>query len=231
MALNKNQTRLILIFAGLFVLPTLFWYVLTTGKNQFRTLPIIGPWQLATTSTNGIPDTIYHTIPEFSFTDWTGKTVTNRTLDSSIYVADFFFTTCKTICPKMSEGMYSLAYRYKDDSIVKFISYTVDPETDSVEVLKAYANKYQARPGKWFLVTGDKKELYELARTGYLLPVAPGDGGADDFIHSEMLVLVDNKKHIRGYFDGTDKYEVDSLKDAIKLLKYEWIREQAGLKP
>lgn len=227
---TNSKVRFIIIFAGLFILPVAFWYFLTTGKNNFRTLPIIGPWELASTKTNGVPDTIYHKIPSFSFTDWTGQTVTEKNLDSSIYVADFFFTTCKTICPKMSEGIYDLQLEYKKDSSVKFISHTVDPETDSVEVLKTYAHKYQARPGKWYMVTGDKKDIYDLARTGYLLPVAEGDGGTDDFIHSENLVLIDHKKQIRGFFDGTDKWEVDSLKDAIKLLQYEWKREKAGLK-
>lgn len=222
---QSSITKLRLIATALIILlgPALFWYVITRGRNHYKTLEIYGPGDFKLI--NGKGDTIYHTVGNFSLTDQQGKTVTEQNFKNKIYVADFFFTTCKTICPKMSEGLQDVAYQFKDDTLIRLISHTVNPENDSVPVLAAYSLHYHARPGKWYFVTGEKKQIYKLAREDYYLPVAPGNGGPDDFIHSEKLILVDPAKRIRGIYDGTDAWEIARLKDEIKVLEYEFLNE------
>jgi protein SCO1/2 len=165
-------------------------------------------------------DTIYHTIPNFSFLNQNGTTITQEKYKGKIYVADFFFTSCQTICPKMTKQLSRLQTMFKPEREIKYniLSHTVNPTEDSVAVLRHYADSFQVIDSIWDMVTGDKAMLYEIARKGYLLPVDEGNGGEDDFIHSEKLVLVDWAGRIRGFFDGTDSMEVKKLADAIVLL-------------
>lgn len=170
----------------------------------------------------GTKDTVYHTIPDFKFYSQNGEIITPETFKDKIYVADFFFTTCKGICKKMSSNLSKVQGIYKNNDEVKIISYSVNSVADSIPVLKSYAAQYGAIDGKWYLVTGDKKEIYELARIGYKLPVGEGDGGADDFIHSERFVLVDKDKIVRGFYDGTDSVQINYLIEDIRLLLREY---------
>jgi protein SCO1/2 len=188
--------------------------------KPIRYLPIYGEKEYE--SKNGKTDTIYHTIPNFSFTNQNGKTVTQKELNNSVYVADFFFTTCHSICPIMSTQIQRVAEKFKGNSEVKFLSHTVDPETDTVEQLNRYAIEHKANVNQWMFVTGDKKELYDIARTGYLLDASIGDGGPDDFIHTQNFALVDKDNRIRGYYDGTNTKEVDQLITDIDLLLAEY---------
>jgi protein SCO1 len=188
--------------------------------KPIRYLPIYGEKEYE--SKNGKTDTTYHTIPNFSFTNQNGKTVTQKELNNSVYVADFFFTTCHSICPIMSTQIQRVAEKFKGNSEVKFLSHTVDPETDTVEQLNRYAIEYKANVNQWMFVTGDKKELYDIARTGYLLDASIGDGGPDDFIHTQNFALVDKDNRIRGYYDGTNTKEVDQLITDIDLLLAEY---------
>ena len=138
---------------------------------------------------------------------------------NKIYVADFFFTTCQTICPIMTDHMYEIQKQTISDPEVLLLSHTVTPEIDSVEQLKRYAKNKLVNASKWNLVTGDKKQIYDLARTSYLAVKTNGDGGPYDMIHTENFVLIDKKKQIRGFYDGTDPKAIETLLDDIKVLK------------
>jgi protein SCO1/2 len=182
-------------------------------------LPFYGPRE---TGPNGEGDTIYHTVPPFSFVNQEGKIVNDKDYAGKIYVADFFFVKCKGICPKMTVQMKRVHEQFKNDSMVMILSHTVDPENDSVAALAGYADTLNADTKKWNFVTGGKKELYDMARYGYYLTVMDGDGGPDDFIHSETFVLIDPDKHIRGIYEGTSPSEVNRLIHDIGLLKQEF---------
>lgn len=162
----------------------------------------------------------YHRIEDFTLINQEGDTVTQNTFKDHIYVADFFFTTCATICPIMTEHMGQIQYRLKDDPSVLLISHTVTPETDTVSQLKQYALKKGVIPGKWHLVTGDKKEIYDLARKSYLVakdqPYSPYD-----LVHTENFVLIDPKRRIRGFYDGTDPQAIETLLSDIAILQKE----------
>ncbi len=160
-------------------------------------------------------------IGDYSFTSQTGKTVTPKDFEGKIYVADYFFTTCHSICPVMKVSMLSVYDKFKDNPNVKFLSHTVDPETDSVPQLKSYSDTLKIDNNKWFFVTGNKKELYDAARNYYLLAAEPGDGGPDDFIHTQNFALIDKNKRIRGYYDGTKANDIQKLIADINTLLLE----------
>ena len=163
----------------------------------------------------------YHTIADFSLINQNGKTVTQDTYNNKIYIADFFFTTCQTICPIMTDHMVILQNKLKLDPDIMLLSHTVTPEIDSVAQLKKYALNKGVLDSKWNLVTGDKKEIYQLARKSYLAVKSSGDGGEYDMIHTENFILVDQKKRIRGYYDGTLEEDIESLLNDIDILKKE----------
>ena len=148
-----------------------------------------------------------------------GRIITQEFYNDKIYVADFFFTTCPTICPIMTENMSYVQEKIKNDSDVLLLSFSVTPEIDSVEQLKKYALEKNVIDSKWNLVTGNKKDIYNLARTSYLVAKTNGDGGKYDMIHTENFVLVDKEKRIRGFYDGTNSIEMDQLLNDIKILK------------
>lgn len=162
----------------------------------------------------------YHTIADFSLLNQNGKTVTQDDYVDKIYVADFFFTTCQTICPIMTDHMVKIQEELKDDDEILLLSHTVTPEIDSVPQLKKYAVEKGVNDAKWNLVTGDKKEIYDLARKSYL---AAKDVPYEeyDLIHTENFVLVDKKKRIRGFYDGTDPQAIETLLHDIEVLKKE----------
>lgn len=162
----------------------------------------------------------YHQIADFSLVNQLGDTITQKTFDGRIYVADFFFTTCATICPIMTEHMGQIQRKIKNDPDILLLSHTVTPEIDTVAQLKRYADKKGVIAGKWHLVTGDKKEIYDLARKSYLVakdqPYSPYD-----LVHTENFVLIDPQRRIRGFYDGTDPVAIESLLEDIAILKKE----------
>ena len=162
----------------------------------------------------------YHTIADFSLTNQNGKTITQEDYKDKIYVADFFFTTCQTICPIMTDNMVKIQENLKNDNEVLLLSHTVTPEIDSVAQLKKYALEKGVNDSKWNLVTGDKKEIYDLARKSYL---AAKDVPYSDnnLVHTENFILVDKKKRIRGFYDGTDSESIEKLLTDIKILEQE----------
>ena len=163
-----------------------------------------------------------HTIADFELTNQNGQKITNKNYQDKIYVADFFFTRCQTICINMAYNMGELQNLYKKDTDIIFLSHSVTPEIDSVTVLKEYADKKGVIDGKWNITTGAKTHIYELARKSYFAVLDEGNGDENDFIHTEQFVLVDKEKRIRGYYDGTEKEDMEKLKKDIVLLKEEY---------
>ena len=162
----------------------------------------------------------YHTIAPFTMTNQNGQTITEKDYENKVYVADFFFTTCPSICPVMTKNMFSLQEKLKTKyPEVKLLSYSVTPEIDTIEQLKRYAIENKVDDKIWNLVTGDKKEIYTLARKSYLVVQNDGNGGPHDMIHTENFVLIDKENRIRGYYDGTDINEMDRLITEIGMLK------------
>ena len=148
-----------------------------------------------------------HTIADFKFTNQNGKIITQKDYKNKIYVADFFFTTCKSICPKMTNNMGWLQEQLKNNDKVLFLSHSVTPEIDNVEVLKNYAKEKGVIDGKWNLVTGDKKDIYYIARKSYLAVKTGKPEDLYDMVHTENFVLVDSKRRVRGFYDGTNLEE------------------------
>ena len=161
----------------------------------------------------------YHTISDFELLNQNGQLVTQANYEGKIYVADFFFTTCLTICPIMTKNMAALQQEIADDEEVMLLSHTVTPEIDSVAQLKQYALEKGVIDSKWTLVTGDKKQIYDLARKSYLAVKDQEFGGPFDMIHTENFILVDKEKRIRGTYNGTDPAEMQRLLNDITLLK------------
>lgn len=163
----------------------------------------------------------YHSIADFSLVNQNGVTISQKHYENKIYIADFFFTTCPTICPIMTDNMVKLQDILKDQSDVMLLSHSVTPEIDSVSVLKAYAEKKGVNDAKWNLLTGDKKQIYDLARKSYLVAKDEPYGGEYDMIHTENFVLVDTKRRIRGFYDGTNWEEMELLLKDLEILKME----------
>lgn len=206
------QPKKVLLLGLLLIVPVLAFLFLKGFGNNHYDLPYYYP----ETNDEGNAviqhgDTVFRKIPDFQFTAETGKTISQHDLDNSIYVANFFFASCKGICKKMSNEMVRVQEKFRNNPEVKIVSYTVDPERDSVAALQQYAKTYHAEPNQWYFLTGDKQKIYNLAKTGYLLPVQESEDGTIDFVHSEKFILVDKNKQVRGIYDGTDPKEVDRL--------------------
>lgn len=152
-----------------------------------------------------------HTIADFSFTNQNGKTITQKDYAGKIYVADFFFTTCGSICPKMTTNLVDVQKAILNNPKVMLLSHSVTPEIDSVPVLKAYAIKNGVDDRKWNLVTGDKKEIYRMARKSYLAVKLGKPSELYDMVHTENFVLVDAQRRVRGFYDGTNPTEIQRL--------------------
>ena len=160
----------------------------------------------------------YHKISDFKLTNQNGKEITQANYKDKIYVADFFFTTCQDICPVMTKNMYQLQEELKNDNQILLLSHTVIPEVDTVEQLKKYAIENNVDDSKWNLVTGDKKQIYDLARKSYLA-VEDSNFNEYDMIHTENFMLIDKEKQIRGFYDGTNSEDINRLLKDIEILK------------
>ena len=163
-----------------------------------------------------------HRVGSFNLTNQDGYTITESNYEGKIYVTDFFFVTCPTICPKMTKQMNRVYDEFKDNPDISFLSHTVMPEADSVSVLNKYAKDLGVSSDRWNFVTGDKKQIYNLARKTYFAAITEGDGGINDFVHTENFVLVDKEKRLRGFYDGTSKEDVDRLIIEINALLEEY---------
>jgi len=185
------------------------------SEEQKLLLPVFGVKHLSNT------DTIYHTIGKFALTNQFGETVTEQTVKNKIYVADFFFATCQSICPQMSKHLVEVQKAFEKDDSLLILSHTVNPLHDTIEVLNQYALSYKAIKGKWHFLTGNKLTIYDLAKNDYLVNALEDDGTPEGFLHSELFLLIDTKGRIRGMYDGTDLVQVTKLITDIKLLKKE----------
>jgi len=196
-------------------------YLFYNALKPKASLPIYQPTMVDTQLVDSTVQHVkkYHQIADFKLLNQNGQTITEEDYKDKIYIADFFFTTCPSICPIMTEHMVEIQKAIIDDPKVLLLSHSVTPEIDSVPVLKQYALKKGVVDSKWNLVTGDKKQIYELARKSYLVAKDDGDGGPFDMIHTENFVLVDSKKRIRGFYDGTDPKDIEKLLEDLKILK------------
>lgn len=163
----------------------------------------------------------YHTIADFSLINQNGDTISQADYANKIYVADFFFTTCQTICPIMTDHMYQIQQEILNDDEVMLLSHSVTPAIDSVAQLKKYAQLKGVNDNKWNLVTGNKKQIYELARKSYLAVKTDGTGDEYDMIHTENFMLIDKNRQIRGFYDGTLASDIERLLLDIETLKAE----------
>ena len=171
-------------------------------------------------------DTVYHTIANFKFVDQDSAEITNDTYNGKIYVADFFFTSCRTICPIMKTQMLRIYDSIQNDSEVMLLSHTIDPEYDTVGLLHDYAERLGVKSDKWHFVTGNKDEIYKLAQTSYFSTALEDKTEADGFIHSGAFLLIDKDRRIRGKYDGTKEDDVNRLLGDIQRLKKEGEQNQ-----
>lgn len=222
--MNTNQLLKAGALTLILVLPALaFLFLQGFGENEYA-LPILNPESEECTPNKGADG--IHRVPAFSFINQDGQPFSDKNLEGKIYVTDFFFTRCPDICLTMSSELARVHEAMKKYSDVIILSHTVDPEFDSAQVLKAYAQRYGADTNRWIFVTGSKAAIYEQARCGYFIAAKPATSNTTlDFIHSDKLVLVDKEKRIRGYYSGTKREDVDRLITEIQVLLSEYKKQ------
>lgn len=207
-------------FGVLLVFSTITIYLFYVALKPGKSLPIYNPSDVNPELVDSTVQYIskYHTIDDFSFVNQNGKTITQKDYEGKVYVADFFFTTCGSICPKMTSNLAEVQKAIVNNPKVMLLSHTVFPETDSVPVLKAYALKNGVIDSKWNLVTGAKKAIYTMARKSYLAVKLGKPEQIYDMVHTENFVLVDTKRRVRGFYDGTKKEDMNRLIEDIQFL-------------
>lgn len=202
------------------VLTVVSVYVVYSYLTTKETLPVYNPSdfnpELVDKSLQSINKN--HTVADFRLINQNGKLITQEDYLDKIYVTDFFFTRCPSICPIMTDNLIKIQEEFFDNDDIMLLSLSVTPIMDSVPVLREYADKKGVIDSKWNITTGDKKHIYELARKSYFAVVEQGDGGLQDFIHTPNFILVDKKKQIRGIYDGTDDDEILRLISDIRIL-------------
>ncbi|MCB9033053.1 MAG: SCO family protein [Chitinophagales bacterium] len=223
---RKNGCTVALVI-GILV-PIVFFIIFNQINNNRQPLtteqclPIYGPKKAIENNDSKFrkkADTLYHHIPYFKLLDQNGDTITRSIMTNKVTVVDFFFTTCPSICIDMTSNFVKLQEKYLKDNDVLLLSYTVDPETDTVGKLKYYAAEKGVNSRMWHLLTGNKKEIYDIARFGYFVTAQKAYEGEHDFIHTEKFILIDKEGRIRGYYDGTSDEALEKLeKDIQKLL-------------
>jgi protein SCO1/2 len=209
-----TSSKLLIIY--LYLTGVLF----SSCQSSDRKLPIYGSREAVSNMVNDqlTTDTIYQTIPDFNFLNQDSVNITNHQFDGKIYIADFFFTRCGTICPIMHRNMYNIYQQYKDNKQLAFLSHTIDFKHDRPGVLKNYAKKLGVNDGRWQFVWGPKDKIYSLAKSSYMSSAVVDDNAAGGFDHSGYLLLIDKHRRIRGAYLGFDTAEVNQLKDDLKLL-------------
>lgn len=219
--MSKRTGMLLLLLA----VPVFVYLFLKFFGNNHYKLPTFFPRDIIESESDGklSYDTVFHKVPFFAFPSSNGDTISSKTTEGKIYIADFFFTSCPGICKQMSSQLKRVQESILDNPEVLILSHSVDPENDSISVLKAYAEKHKAINGKWYFLTGEKNKIFDLAQKGYFISALEDStsNDADRFIHSDKFILVDKQKHIRGYYNGTDPKEVDRLILEIDVLLQE----------
>lgn len=204
------------VTTGLLVVPVVIFYILNAGSQNFKTLPILGE----RIPPDGVSqmDTVYHTVTDFNGFDQKGKAFSQKDLNNSIYIANFFFASCKDVCPTMNRRLSKVYEKFKEFSEIEIVSFTVDPENDSFIVLDAYAGKFNADPAIWHFVKTTRDDLVKIGQS-FLLPVSKEDKTID---HSQQFILVDKQKRIRGVYDSFSDADIKRLEEDIKVLLYEY---------
>ena len=208
MAMQRKKVVIFLLSFFILLSAVFMTYYHSVSREQPKSLPVLGEQG--------------HKIRQFAFVNQLGDTVRKEDVSGKIYVVEYFFTTCKGICPKMNENMAEVFQAFRGNNDVMILSHTVDPKKDTVQAMHDYSLRYEADPKQWLFLTGDKKELYDMARYSYLVTAAEEtDDTVDiesDFIHTDRFVLVDGDGQIRGQYTGTDKAAVKQLIADIKEL-------------
>jgi protein SCO1/2 len=190
-----------------------FVFLVVLGCQQEKKLPFLGPKEVLKQG-----DTLYHKIPDFKFLNQDSLWVSQKDMAGKIYVADFFFTTCPTICPKMKTQLLRIYDKFAEDDRVRILSHTIDPEYDGVRVLKDYAKKLNITSPRWNLVTGKKSDIYRLGEKSYMVTAQEDANEEGGFVHSGAFILVDQNRHVRGIYDGTKEEDVNNLIEDMTLL-------------
>jgi protein SCO1/2 len=201
-----------------------FCVILASCTLSPKILPIYGEREAVKKMVNGVEvvDTLYQTIPKFSFLNQDSVVINSDSLNNKIYVADFFFTSCPSICPIMKKQMLRVYDKYIGNQEVKFLSHTIDPKHDSISVLKNFSNKMGVNSKQWYFLYGDKETVYNLAKTAYMSTSYEDRAAPGGIVHSGYFLLVDKNKRIRGAYDGTDEGQVTQLIDDIQVLLNEY---------
>lgn len=228
--LKNKALKNIVILVLILIVPGFLYYLLQAkGKNRYKPLPVYGPKQVAKTFKtihgNKVFDTIYHTIPDFKLYDQNNNLITQKSFTGNILLVNFFFTNCPVLCNEINRNIDSLAGNFKKNSMIKFVSITVDPTNDNPAVLKKYATTLKVDDRQWKFLTGDTATIYPLSRKGFLVTAANGGNQPENFVYSEKLMLIDQDRRIRGYYNGTSVNEMMKLNDEIKVLISEELRK------
>jgi protein SCO1/2 len=202
------------VLSGLIALSLFF-----TGCQEKKALPFLGPKD--TQIVNGKVDTLYHQIPAFRFLNQDSVWVTEKDMSGKIYIADFFFTSCPTICPKMKTQLLRIYERYATNDGIRILSHSIDPSFDTPSVLRQYASRLHVKAPRWNMLTGDKAALYKLGEKSYMVTAQEDKNEAGGFVHSGAFILVDKNRHVRGIYDGTQENEVNHLIEDIEILLQE----------
>ena len=226
-----NKTALYAIILALLLPLVAYFFVKNKSENAIHMPPHYLMDSLVTIIKNEkkVFDTVWHKVGDISMHNQEGKPVTWDSLKGKIIIADFFFTHCPTICPPLTRNMKRMAESInngkrvgdKTNKLVHFLSFSIDPERDSVERLKYWADKYQINPENWWLLTGDKKAIYDLAINEMKIGLVDGEGIDTDFIHTDHFVLIDSNRHVRGYYHGLDSASLTHLSNDLVLLTME----------
>ncbi|MBC5772636.1 SCO family protein [Pontibacter sp. KCTC 32443] len=214
------------MLAAAFILSAALTYSCQSNPSE-NTLPILGEREAVTSEVDGktVTDTVYHQIPEFAFVNQDSQLVTQETVAGKVYVTDFFFTTCPSICPKMKNQMLRVYEKYKDNPNVVLLSHTIDPKHDTVAVLKEYAERLNVATNKWHFLTGDRDSIYDIAMK-YFVGAQEDKDVEGGFSHSGHFMLIDQNRHIRGKYEGTEQEDVDRLLQDIDVLLKEQQHEK-----
>ena len=197
-----------------------FFLLLSCVESSNIDLPIIGPSDFKDELVdNKVNKEQSHFVSDFELINQNGDTITNKDYEDKIYVVDFFFTRCGSICPIMTNNMKKIQDKFLENDNLMLLSISVTPNIDNVATLKKYAKSKGVINSKWNIATGNKKHIYELARKSYFAVLKKGDGGLQDFIHTPNFILIDKKKQIRGIYDGTDDIEIKRVINDIKTLQ------------
>jgi protein SCO1 len=209
----KSTKSTWLFITLVFVIPLMAYNLVNWYQNKYETLPVY--------NSTGRNENLLSQLASFNFLNQDGKKLNETDWSNKILLVDFFFTHCPSICPKMTVSLKKVDDYFKKENFLQIASFTVDPEGDSSAQLKKYAVQFNLDTNQWNLITGRKKDIYKLARNGFKIVATDGDGGPDDFIHSDKIVLIDTQKNIRGYYNGTDPNEIKQLIVDIRKLANE----------